>query len=68
MVADTYFIGVLNLYKKPNKVLVILPLTSIIKEQKEKLDKIGVKAVALSQKCTLLTEEEADGEYIVLIT
>ncbi|VDI57608.1 ATP-dependent DNA helicase RecQ [Mytilus galloprovincialis] len=58
--------GVLNLYKKPNKVLVILPLTSIIKEQKEKLDKIGVKAVALSQKCTLLTEEEADVSDAVL--
>ncbi|CAC5376576.1 PUF60 [Mytilus coruscus] len=57
---------VLNLYKKTNKVLVILPLTSIIKEQKAKLDKVGVKAVALSQKCTLLTDEEADVSEAVL--
>ena len=57
--------GVLNYYDKPNKVLVISPLTSIIKEQKDKLDKIGVPAVALSQTCAFLSEEDSDGKFDV---
>ena len=51
---------------KPEKVIVVSPLSSIMKEQVEKLSKLSVTAVQLNQKCKVAGLEKGDGTYLNL--
>ncbi|CAC5381070.1 unnamed protein product [Mytilus coruscus] len=49
-----------------NKVLVVSPLNSIMEEQSEKLKKINVKAVQLSQKCQVIENNKDSCEDVFM--